>query len=216
MRVRTAPYVARAHASRPPQSRHISCAAKPLSALKLPPTACGTRAHQKGKTSPCTQAGLCYRTALLMCMGMFPLVGRACVGVCVGAGVLCDHSGATRQASTPLPRHPRKRRHLKAAYLLLTRAAPMRLHRRQTRRRVRTAPASRAHTSACLTALRSNLSCAAKPPNHETLPPTAAWKLPRWLRTCCSLAPHLCGFTAARHADVCAQLLRRARTHLRV
>ena len=99
MRVRTAPYVARAHASRPPQSRHISCAAKPLSAEKLPLTACGTRAHQEGKTSPCTQAGLCYRTALLMCMGMFPLVGRACVGVCVGAGVLCDHSGAARQAS---------------------------------------------------------------------------------------------------------------------
>ena len=91
--------VARAHTSRPTQSRHISCAAKPLSAEKLPPTACGTRAHQEGKTSPCTQAGLCYRTALLMCMGMFPLVGRACVGVCVGAGVLCDHSGATRQAS---------------------------------------------------------------------------------------------------------------------
>ena len=146
MRVRTAPYVARAHASRPTQSRHISCAAKPLSAEKLPPTACGTRAHQEGKTSPCTQAGLCYRTALLMCMGMFPLVGRACVGVCVGAGVLCDHSGATRQASTPLPRHPRKRRHLLAAYLLLTHAAPMRLHRRQTRRRVRTAPyVARAH-----------------------------------------------------------------------
>ena len=148
MRVRTAPYVARAHASCPTQSRHISCAAKPLSAEKLPPTACGTRAHQEGKTSPCTQAGLCYRTALLMCMGMFPLVGRACVGVCVGAGVLCDHSGATRQASTPLPRHPRKRRHI--------RAAPMRLHRRQTRRRVRTAPASRAHTSACLTARASS------------------------------------------------------------
>ena len=91
--------VARAHTSRPTQSRHISCAAKPLSAEKLPPTACGTRAHQEGKTSPCTQAGLCYRTALLMCMGMFPLVGRACVGVCVAAGVLCDHSGATRQAS---------------------------------------------------------------------------------------------------------------------
>ncbi len=117
---------------------------------------------------------------------------------------------------SPLPRHPRKRRHLKAAYLQLTRAAHMRLNRRQTRRRVRTAPASRAHTSACLTALRSNLFFAAKPPNHETLPPTAARKLPRWLRTCCSLAPHLCGFTAARHADVCAQLLRRARTHLRV
>ena len=31
--------VARAHASRPTQSRHISCAAKPLSAEKLPPTA---------------------------------------------------------------------------------------------------------------------------------------------------------------------------------
>ena len=54
-----------------------------------------------------------------------------------------------------------------AAYLLLTRAAPMRLHRRQARRRVRTAPASRAHTPACLTALRSNLFFAAKPPNHK-------------------------------------------------
>ena len=53
-----------------------------------------------------------------------------------------------------------------------------------------------AHT----TALRSNLSCAAKPPNPETLP--------RWRRTFCSLAPQLCGLTAARHADVCAQQLR--------
>ena len=156
MCVRTAPYVARAHTSRPTQSRHISCAAKPLSAEKLPPTACGTRAHQEGKTSPCTQAGLCYRTALLMCMGMFPLVGRACVGVCVGAGVLCDHSGATRQASNAASPAPTQ--------TPTPRAAPMRLHRRQARRRVRTAPASRAHTSACLTALRSNISCAAKPP----------------------------------------------------
>ena len=133
-----------------------------------------------------------------------------------GCRVLCDHSGAARQASTPLPGTHANADTSLAAYLLLTRAAPMRLHRRQARRRVRTAPASRAHTPACLTALRSNLFFAAKPPNHETLPPTAARKLPRWLRTFCSLAPHLCGFTAARHADVCAQLLRRARTHLRV
>ena len=81
--------------------------------------------------------------------------------------------------------------------------------------RVRTAPyVARAHASR--PPQSRHISCAAKPPNHETLPPTAAGKLPRWLRTICSLAPHLCGFTAARHADVCAQLLRRARTHLRV
>ena len=158
------------------------------------------------------------------------------------------------------------------AYLLLTRAAPMRLHRRRacgcvhtllaalgacthphtqrlqgrtflvrqrrltpkhypdggvpsahSRRTYAASPPScvwmRAHSPRCArrvhasthaTAPRSNLSCAATPPNPETLP--------RWWRTFCSLAPHLCGFTAVVRVDACTlSSLRsaRARIHTR-
>ena len=139
----------------PTQSRHITCAAKPLGCKKLPPTATGTAAHIEGRRLFHTSRAK-LRSALLMFHSSAPPVARRCGCVWVPS------------------------------------AAP------QLRKRSASSPLLGTHPQPRLT------DCV---PNLETLP--------RWLRTFCSLAPHLCGFTAVVRVDACTlSSLRSARARI--
>ena len=61
----------------PTQSRHITCAAKPLGCKKLPPTATGTAAHIEGRRLFHTSRAK-LRSALLMFHSSAPPVARRC------------------------------------------------------------------------------------------------------------------------------------------
>ena len=236
----------------PTQSRHIACAASPLSVEKLPPPlesptskhyhrplterhAGGARQlrryrigqHTLLRRVRCPMRRL--RSACAPCSS-----GRAVVGTTPGASNLAAlgdlHPTQSRHiacAAKPLgckklpptatgtAAHIEGRRlfhtsraKLRSALLMFHSSAPPVARRcgcvwvpsaaPQLRKRSASSPLLGTHTQPRLT------DCV---PNLETLP--------RWWRTFCSLAPHLCGFTAVVRVDACTlSSLRSARARI--